>query len=314
MALSTYLFSRSNLLFLLALICGIILPQGFPIGNILILPALMVILTITLLRFPRGFLLRPGPLFSASIRSNVMNYLVLGNFIILASIFLIHKQELWVGMVLIAAMPPSVATIPLGNLLRADKTSVFTGLAGAYLGALLIIPLIGLGFFKYIHLNYWTIILLILELILLPLALSRLAVDKAWDKIIEPYEETIIDYSSFLVFYTIMASSRNLLINWSSDLFVIALIAFVSIFFFAFAIGKIGNYFHDPENKNTSFLLLGTMKDCGLAGGIALILFNQETALPSLIFAIFTFIYMNWLKYKMRHIINGPNNQEKNTI
>ena len=310
MALSTYLFSRSNLIFLLALICGIILPQGFPIGNILILPALMVILTITLLRFPRGFLLRPGPLFSASIRSNVMNYLVLGNFII----FLIHKQELWVGMVLIAAMPPSVATIPLGNLLRADKTSVFTGLAGAYLGALLIIPLIGLGFFKYIHLNYWTIILLILELILLPLALSRLAVDKAWDKIIEPYEETIIDYSSFLVFYTIMASSRNLLINWSSDLFVIALIAFVSIFFFAFAIGKIGNYFHDPENKNTSFLLLGTMKDCGLAGCIALILFNQETALPSLIFAIFTFIYMNWLKYKMRHIINKSNNKEKNTI
>jgi predicted Na+-dependent transporter len=232
----------------------------------------------------------------------------------LASIFLIHKQELWVGMVLIAAMPPSVATIPLGNLLRADKTSVFTGLAGAYLGALLIIPLIGLGFFKYIHLNYWTIILLILELILLPLALSRLAVDKAWDKIIEPYEETIIDYSSFLVFYTIMASSRNLLINWSSDLFVIALIAFVSIFFFAFAIGKIGNYFHDPENKNTSFLLLGTMKDCGLAGCIALILFNQETALPSLIFAIFTFIYMNWLKYKMRHIINKSNNKEKNTI
>jgi BASS family bile acid:Na+ symporter len=313
MALSTYLY-RSNVIFLLALICGIILPQGFPIGNALILPALMVILTITLLRFPRGFFRRPGPLLSASIRSNVMNYLVLGNFIILASIFLIHKQELWVGMVLIAAMPPSVAIIPLGNLLRADKTSVFTGLAGAYLGALLIIPLIGLGFFKYIHLNYWNIILLVLELILLPLALSRLAVDKAWDKIIEPYEETIINYSSFLVFYTIMASSRNLLINWSSDLFVIALIAFVSIFFFAFAIGKIGNYFHDPENKNTSFLLLGTMKDCGLAGGIALILFNQEAALPSLIFAISTFIYMNWLKYKMRHIINGSNNKEKNAI
>jgi hypothetical protein len=24
-----------------------------------------------------------------------------------------------------------------------------------------------------------------------------------------------------------------------------------------------------------------------------------------LIFAIFTFIYMNWLKYRMRHIINS---------
>jgi hypothetical protein len=33
-----------------------------------------------------------------------------------------------------------------------------------------------------------------------------------------------------------------------------------------------------------------------------------------LIFAIFTFIYMNWLKYKVRHIINASNNKEKNTI
>ena len=313
MALSTYLY-RSNVIFLLALICGIILPQGFPIGNVLIMPALMVILTITLLRFPRGFFRHPGPLLSASIQGNVMNYLVLGNFIILSSIFLIHKQELWIGMVLIAAMPPPVDIIFLGNLLRTEKTSIFTGLAGAYLGALLIIPLIGLGFFKYILPNYWNIILIVLGLIFLPLVLSRIAIEKTWDKIIEPYEETIIDYCSFIVFYTITASSRNLLINWSSDLFITASIAFVSTFFFAFAIRKIGIYFHSHENEITSFLLLGTMKDCGLAGGIALILFNQEVALPSLIFAIFTFIYMNWLKYKMRHIINKSNNKEKNTI
>ena len=304
MALFSYLFSRSNLIFLLALIYGMILPQGFPIGNTLIFPALIVILTITLLRFPRGFFRRPGPLLSASIQGNVMNYLVLGNFIILSSIFLIHKQELWIGMVLIAAMPPPVDIILLGNLLRTDKTSIFTGLAGAYLGALLIIPLIGLGFFKYILPNYWNIILIVLGLILLPLVLSRIAVEKTWDKIIEPYEETIIDYCSFIVFYTITASGRNILMNWSSDLFIIASIALVSTFFFAFTIRKIGIYFHSHENKITSFLLLGTMKDCGLAGGIALILFNQEVAIPSLIFAIFTFIYINWFKYKRRYFID----------
>ena len=211
-------------------------------------------------------------------------------------------------MVLIAAVPPPVDIILLGKLLRTDKTSVFTGLAGAYLGALFIIPLIGLGFFKYILPNYWNIILIVLGLILLPLALSRLAVEKAWDKIIEPYEETIIDYCSFIIFYTITASSRNLLMNWSSDLFIIASIALVSTFFFAFAIRKIGFYFHSNENKITSFLLMGTMKDCGLAGGIALILFNQEVALPSLIFAIFTLIHINWLKYKIKRINIGSNN------
>ena len=143
---------------------------------------------------------------------------------------------------------------------------------------------------------------------MLPLALSRLAVDKAWDKIIEPYEETIIDYCSFIIFYTITASSRNLLMNWSSDLFIIASIALVSTFFFAFAIRKIGFYFHRNENKITSFLLMGTMKDCGLAGGIALILFNQEVALPSLIFAVFTLIHINWLKYKIKRINIASNN------
>ena len=307
MALSTN-FSRFNLIFLLALICGMFLPKGFFIGNALIFPALIVILTITLLRFPRGFFRRPGPLLSASIQGNVMNYLVLGNFIILASIFLIDKQELWIGMILIAAVPPSLEIINLGNLSRIENNSVFTSLAGAYLGALFIIPLIGLGFFKYMPLNYWNIILIVLGLILLPLALSRLIIEKEWDKIIDPYEVTIIDYCYFVIFYTITASSVNVLTDWSSDLSVIALTAFVSIFLFAFAIRKIGLFFHVNESKITSLLLMGTMKDCGLAGGIALILFNREVALPALIFAVFTLIHINWLKYKIKRINIASNN------
>ncbi|PKN53007.1 MAG: hypothetical protein CVU55_03445 [Deltaproteobacteria bacterium HGW-Deltaproteobacteria-13] len=307
MTLSSYAFYRSNIIFLFALICGIIFPQGFLIGKALILPALMVIITITLLRFPRGFFRHPGSLLYSSIQSNIMNYLVLGNFIILAGVLLIHKQELWVGMVLIAAMPSSLEIILLGNLSRIEKKYVFTALAGTYLGALLIIPLVGLCFLKYIHLNHWNIIVLVLGLIFLPLAISRVAIEKEWDNIIKKYEDAAMDFSSFIVFYAITANSRNFLINWSSDLSFIALIAFVSTFLFCFAIRKTGFYFHIPENKIIFFILLGTMKDCGLAGGIALTVFNQEAAIPPLIFAIFTFFYMNWLKYRMRHIPESSN-------
>ena len=172
MVVSSSAFYRSNLIFLIALICGITLPQGFRAGKTLILPALMVIITITLLKFPRGFFRHPGSLLYSSVKSNVMNYLVLGNFIILAGAFLIRKQELWVGMVLIAAMPSSLEIILLGNLSRIEKISIFTALAGTYLGALLIIPLVGLCFFKYIHLNHWNIIVVILGLILLPMLVS----------------------------------------------------------------------------------------------------------------------------------------------
>jgi hypothetical protein len=47
------------------------------------------------------------------------------------------------------------------------------------------------------------------------------------------------------------------------------------------------------------------MKNYGLSGGIALIIFSREAALPSLVFAIITFFYINWLKYKMGHNTAG---------
>jgi bile acid:Na+ symporter, BASS family len=310
MALPSYTFYRSNFIFFIALICGAFLPQGFQIGNILILPALIVIITITLLRFPRGFFRHPGSLFYSSMQGNIMNYLILGNFIILAGAFLIHKQELWIGMVLVAVMPSSLEIITLGNLLLVEKNYIFTSLAGTYLGTLLIAPLVGFSFLKYIHLNYWNIILLILGLIVLPLLISRIIIDKEWDKLIEKYEDTAMDFGYFIVFYAITANSRNFLMNWSLDLLFIALIAFGSTFLFYFMIRRIGFYLHEEENKINFFILLGTMKDCGLAGAIALIVFSQEAAIPPLMFAFFTFIYMNWIKYKTRHITNSNDVKE----
>ena len=218
-----------------------------------------------------------------------------------------------IGMVLVAAMPLSLEIIIMGNLLRIEKNYVFTSVAGTYLGALLIVPLVALCFLKYINLNYWNIILLILSLIVLPLLISRIAIDKEWDKIINKYDDMIMDYSLFIVFYAITASNRNFFMNWSVDLLIIVSIAFSSTFLFYFIIRKIGYYFHAQEDKISSFILPGTMKECGLAGGIALTVFNQEVAIPSLVFAIFTYIYMNWLKYKFRHIV-GSNSIESRVL
>lgn len=300
---------RSNIIFLLSLVCGITFPQCSHVSRVLILPALTVIITITLLRFPRGFFRNPGSLLYSSIQSNVTNYLVLGNFIILTGAFLIHKQELWVGMVLVAAMPLSLEIIIMGDLLRIEKNYVFTSVAGTYLGALFIVPLVGFGFLKYMNLNYWNIIVMILCLIVLPLLFSRIAIDKDWDEFINKHDDMIMDYSSFVVFYAITASSRNFLLNWSADLIIIVAIAFISTFVFYFIARRTGYYFHLPQDKINSFILPGTMKECGLAGGIALTVFSQEVAIPSLIFAVFTYIYMNWLKFRFRHIANPGNNQ-----
>ncbi len=300
MAAIKYYFSRSFLLFLLAGLTGIILPQGADIGTALILPALTVILTITLLSMPRGFFRNPGPLVFPAILGNIMNYFILANFIIWSSIFLIRDENLWVGMVLIAAVPPAVSIMPLAKLFRAQPITSFAGLAGAYLGAILITPLIGIGFLKYIPLNYSGIILLVLELIVLPLALSRVAVDKDWEKIFAPYTEMINDWCLFIVFYALAANSRYLIFRRPLDLVFIAAIAVASTFLLGLVIEKICVFYRIPKEKIIALLLLGTLKNYVLAGGIALAVFNKQAAPPAIVFIFVMFIYEIWLKSKIK--------------
>jgi BASS family bile acid:Na+ symporter len=297
-----YYFSRPIILFLLALLTGIILPQGAEIGTALILPALTIILTITLLRVPRGFFRHPGQFVAPAIWGNIMNYLILANVIIWSSIYLIRDENLWIGMVLIAAVPPAVSIMPLSELFRAEQKASIAGLAGAYLGAILIAPLIGMGFLKYIPLNYSGVILLVLELIVLPLALSRIAVDKDWDKIFEPYKEIINDWCFFIVFYALAASCRYLIFRRPLDILFIAAIAVASTFLLGYAIEKICAFYRVPKEKVISLLLLGTLKNYGLAGGIALAVFNEQAALPAIVFIFVVFIYELRLKNKMKTI------------
>jgi len=303
MARIKFLFSRSHILFLLAILIGILLPQAAEIASVLTLPALTVILTITLLRFPRGFFRRHRPPLSGAIWGNVMNYLILGNLIIMASIFLIREEGFWVGMVLIAAAPPATTIIQLGNILRIDKQSMFSGMAGAYLGSALIVPLIGLGFLKFIPLNHFGLILLIAELTLLPLFLSRLAVDKDWDKLIENYKDHITDWCFFIIFYALVAGTRYLVIHRPLDVVYMFVIAAISTFLLGFIINLVGNYYGVAKEKISSLVFLGTMKNYGMAGAIALNVFNKQAVLPALVFSVVMFIYIIWLKYKMGNII-----------
>ena len=299
MARLRFIFSRSHILFLLAIIVGILLPQASEFASVLTLPALTVILTIALLRFPRGFFQRHKPPLSGAVWGNVMNYLVMGNLIIIASIFLIREEGFWVGMVLVAAVPPSTTIIPLGNILGIDRQSMFSGMAGAYLGAALIVPLIGLGFLKFIPLNQLGLILLVAELILLPLFLSRLAVDKDWDKLFENHKGHITDGCFFIIFYALVSSARYMVIHRPMDVVFMIVIAVLSTFLLRFIIILIGNYYGTSKEKISALVFLGTMKNYALAGAIALNVFNKQAALPALVFSIVMFIYTIWLKYKM---------------
>ncbi len=302
MAILKVIGTLSNLLFALSIILGLYLPQAGPLACLLVLPALMVTHTVTLLRFPGGFFNQPRSLITGALWGNLMNYLILGNLIITGSIFLIRDEKFWIGLVLIAAVPSAVAVVSLGKKLRADQMLTLSGFAGTYLGAIILTPLIGAAFLKYIPIHYDKLIILAATLVLLPLILSRIAVDRNWDHWIKRHEGSISDACFCVVFYALAAHNAHLIRQWPAEITFMALIAFATVFLTTLILVFISLFYKVSRSTVSSLLLLGTMKNCGLAGGIAIYLFNNEAAVPALIFSVFMFLNTIWLKYRALYL------------
>jgi BASS family bile acid:Na+ symporter len=55
----------------------------------------------------------------------------------------------------------------------------------------------------------------------------------------------------------------------------------------------------------TSLVLLGTLKNYGIAGGLALALFSKKTAIPAAVSRVFMIIYIIWIDFKKRQPLPG---------
>lgn len=295
----------SPLLYIIAIAIGLYLPQAARLAELLVLPALTVSLTVALLRFPGGFFKNPRTLLPGALWGNLMNYLIFGNLIILGGIFLVRNENIWIGLVMIAAVPSALAVLPLSEKLCADQRLTLTGFAGTYLGAFLLIPLLGVAFLKFIPVHYEKLMILVIALVLLPLLLSRVAVDHNWDERIHCREGAISDGCFFIVFYAAAAGNARLIRQGPLDLIFILALAFASIVLITVALLFIGRFFKLPRSTVSSLLLLGTMKNYGLAAGISLYIFNNEVAVPALIFSVFIFVNALWLRFWFRKSISA---------
>ena len=65
-------------------------------------------------------------------------------------------------------------------------------------------------------------------------------------------------------------------------------------------IEKAGALLRLPEKVLTSLVLLGTLKNYGLAGGLALALFSKKTSVPATVSAVSMIVYIIWLELKLK--------------
>ena len=278
---------------------GLLWGGGARWTNSLTLPLLAVAMTLSVMGIPGAIFRTPRSLVIPALAGVAMTYLVLSGIILGLSFLLIHDKPLWDGFVLVAAVPPGVAVIPFTFFLNGNHFFSLVGTMGAYLGALIITPLFALGFLGSAFIDPARVFIIMVELILLPLVVSQVLVRIGASKRIDPFKGTITNWSFFVVTYTIVGLNRQVFLDHPLSLLPAGLIALATTFLLGWAIEWVAGLFRIDTPTVTSLVLLGTIKNYGLAGGLSLALFSRETAVPATVSTIFMTAYIIWLGMKL---------------
>ena len=294
------LLTNRNFIFFLSIVAGLLFSDAAEWMKPLILPVIALIMSLSTVGVSNDIFRAPRSLFLPALAGAAMSYLVLGGAILLLSEAIIGDEALRTGFVLIAAVPPAIAVIPFSHFLKGDMTYSLIGAVGGYLSALVLMPLMALGLLESMPVGAWQLVEIMLYLIVLPLAASRFILWKGWQRRIEPVRGAIVDWSFFLVLYAITGLNRDLLVSRPLFIAPVVLIAFASTFLLGWLIAAAARRLGIREDRITSLVLLGTLKNSGLSGGLALTLFSREASIPSAVSSIFLILYFLWLDFRKR--------------
>jgi len=266
----------------------------------LVLPAMMLVMTLSTASITsRDFIslkAMPGRILIALL----LNYAVMGGILLLMGRWLINDSELWTGFVLIAAVPPPVAVVPWSYILGGDTFFSLMAMMGAYLVALVLTPAIMILFLGVDFFNPTELVFTLLQLIVIPLVASRILLFTGLTKRIERWRGTVVNWSFFVILSTIIGLNRAAFFGQFDVLLKIAIIAIATTFVLGYAIELIARAFHTNQATSISLILMGTMKNYGLAGVIALTLFSGRASIPGSICIVFAILRTLWLGFHFK--------------
>lgn len=232
--------------------------------------------------------------------SLLLNYGVLGGIILLMGWWLIDDRALWTGFVVMATVPPAVAVVPFSYILGGDTLFSLIGMTGAYLAALALMPaamvlFLGVDFFDPLEL-----LLILGQLVIIPIIASRILLFTGIAPRINRWRGIITNWSFFVVLFTIIGLNRQAFFGEFDILLRITIIAIVISFVLGYALELIFRALHVRHDTGISLILMGTMKNYGLASGILLALFGERAAIPASICTVFALLRIVWLGFHFK--------------
>jgi len=298
LAIAGRLLQNRNFIFILALVFGLAIGKpGASLTVPSVLPLLALIMTVSALNISSRELTSIKDLSQIVLYSILLNYLILGGVILLLARWLIHDNELWAGFVVLAIIPPAPAVVPFSYSLGGNVLFSLIGMAGGYLAALIIIPLSLIYFFGTQSFDPLNLVLIVVELVIIPIMVSRLLLYFRLARYIERWRGVIVNWSIFIIIFTLIGLNRQVFFGDFEVLIRISVIAIAISFGLGYLLEVIGKTMRLKHETAVSVILMGTAKNYALAGGLLLSLFSERSAIPPAICVFFAIFQIVWLGF-----------------
>lgn len=291
------LLTNSNVVFLSAMVLGLVVGDWAHLFKAWILPALVLIMSlsttqITLSDFTqvRKYLRDMGIVL-------VINYLFLSGLILLASHLLIQDQELHAGFVVMAAIPSAVAVLPFTYLLKGEMMVSLLGSVGLYLGALGMAPLISFLFLDVASVGFAKLISTLLQLILVPFIVSRLLLKWRHFHRMKEHTGILINLALFLTIYAVIGMNRSTFLTHFDVLIPLSFIAFLRTFVSGHFIDLCCRLLRVARDRRMSYVLFGSFKNLAVVVAITLFLLSERSAIPAAVAIPFEILFFIWFNF-----------------
>jgi bile acid:Na+ symporter, BASS family len=291
---------NSNLMFLAAFLLGLIFGNYASLLKEFLLPALVLIMSLATTQISLVQLTQVRHYIRDILLVFVINYLFLSGLILLANHLMIRDHDLYVGFVVMAAIPSAVAVLPFTYLLKGEMSVSLFGSIGLYLLALVMAPLISLNLLDVGRIDIPRLAYALILMIILPFLVSRILLK--WDAFhrVKDHTGILVNLAFFLIIYVVIGMNRSTFLGHFDILILVSSIAFLRTFFSGHLVDFLSRRAGVDRERRMSYVLFGSYKNLGLAAAIAVVLFNERAAIPSAVAIPFEILFFVWFNYFQR--------------
>jgi BASS family bile acid:Na+ symporter len=265
------LLNNSPFILSLAIALGLAFPGPTRVTEGFITPALMIMMAFSLTEVDIRQIVAWRIYLKESMLGLLLNYGLLSGLILLLS-YNLPDEATRQGFIVMAAVPPAVAVLPMTRILQGNALLSLCSEALSYLASLLLMPAMIFVLTSQMGISLSYLIQISLALILLPTLASRAAAHIPLSPVYP------INLGFFLVTYTVIGLNHGALWQGSAT---VAAIALARTFVIGLAIIAAAILAGQKRSKAISYTLLGSYKNLGMAAAVSLMLFGPAASLPS---------------------------------